>query len=382
LSDKGENEMSFTATLFLGRRLWEGAGLYLDPEVSGGSGLSGTTGLAAFPNGEITRVSVVKPIPYIARLYLEQTIDLGGADVKLEPGPNQLGGHTSDTHLTLRAGKFSAVDMFDDNKYSHDPREQFLNWALMDNGAWDYPADTRGYTGGLAAELQLKEWTLRYGFFLMPKVANGLPIDFTFQDAHGQAVEIDRAHVLFERPGTLRAMLYVNNADMGNYRNTIDTPAFNMDITQSRGRDRMKYGFTFNGEQEWTDDLGAFFRAGWNDGRTESFAFTEIDRTFTLGAALKGTSWQRPLDTVAAAIVVNGLSPDHAAYLAKGGRGFIVGDGALHYGPETLVEAYYQILFKENLALTFDYQFVANPGYNRDRGPVPSIWAIRVHVTF
>ncbi|HVR84156.1 MAG TPA: carbohydrate porin, partial [Planctomycetota bacterium] len=220
LSDKGENEMSFTSTLFLGRRLWEGGALYLNPEVSGGSGLSGTTGLAAFPNGEITRVSVEKPIPYVARLYLEQTVDLGGADQKVEPGPNQLAGHTSDMHLTLRAGKFSAVDMFDDNKYSHDPREQFLNWALMDNGAWDYPADTRGYTGGLAAELELKEWTLRYGFFLMPKFANGLPIDFTFQDAHGQAIEVDHAHVFLDRPGTLRAMIYINHADMGKYRET------------------------------------------------------------------------------------------------------------------------------------------------------------------
>jgi high affinity Mn2+ porin len=377
-----ENELSLTATLFLGRRLWEGAAVYADPEISGGAGFSRTLGIAGFPNGEITRVNQEKPIAYIARLYVEQTFDLGGDAVKAEAGPNQLAGTTTDRRLTLRVGKFSAADVFDDNKYTHDPREQFLNWCLMDNGAWDYPADTRGYTGGITAELALKEWTVRYGFMMMPKFANGQPLDWKVFINHGQAAELDHANAIFNRPGVIRFLAYLNNAHMGSYRQTIDTPAANMDITQTRRDGRPKFGFGINGEQELTDDLGVFFRAGWNDGRTESFAFTEIDRTFTAGASWKGTLWQRPLDTVGAAFALNGLSPDHEAYLAKGGTGFIIGDGRLSYAPETIVELYYQIVLRENLSVTFDYQFVDHPAYNRDRGPVDWIWGVRVHVSF
>lgn len=381
LSNKSENAQSLTTTLFLGRRLWEGAALYFDPEVAGGTGMSSTLGVAGFPNGETTRVTLIKPTPYIARLFLEQTFDLGGAAVPVNPGPNQLGGTESDTRLTLRGGKLSATDIFDTNKYSHDPRGQFMNWSLMDNGAWDYPADTRGYTGGVTAELVVKDWALRYGFFLMPKEANGTPLDFHFLEAHGQALEFEEDYRLGERPGIARLMVYLNDANMGSYRKTIDTPAYDMDITLSRGPIRSKGGVTLNAEQELSDLWGAFFRAGWSDGRNETFAFTEIDRTVEAGVVLKGAPWDRPGDVVGAAFVVNGLSNDHEAYLAKGGHGFIIGDGRLSYGPEAIFETYYSLNFKDTLFVTFDFQFVDHPAYNRDRGPVP-VWAIRVHVEF
>jgi high affinity Mn2+ porin len=380
LSANRENATSLTSTLFLGRRLWPNAALYIDPEVSGGSGLSRTLGIAGFPNGETTRVATTSPRGYIARLYLEQSFDLGDESEPVAPEKNQLGGRQCTERLTFTAGKLSATDIFDDNTYSHDPRTQFMNWSLMTNGAWDYPADTRGYTYGGAVELTLKTWAVRYGLFAMPEVANGAIFDHSLAHAHGQTLELEYDYSIFERPGKLRLMGYLNNAHMGNYRKTIENPAFNLDITQSRSYS-VKYGVTLNGEQKITEELGFFIRAGWNDGKTETFAFTEIDRSFQAGLSCQGSWWSRPEDTLGLAVVVNGLSKDHHDYLAAGGLGFILGDGRLTYGPETIFEAYYQARFMKSLFVSLDFQFVSDPGYNRDRGPV-SIIGLRVHVEF
>jgi high affinity Mn2+ porin len=214
----------------------------------------------------------------------------------------------------------------------------------------------------------------------MPEEANGFTFDRNFAHAHGQSLELEYDYSLFDRPGKVRVLTYLNNAHMGDYRETLADPAFNPDITQSR-QYRIKFGFALNAEQKLGDDWGAFLRAGWSDGRTETFAFTEIDRSVEAGLSLQGVAWKRPDDTVGAAVVVNGLSSGHDDYLTAGGLGFILGDGALHYGPETILEVYYMAKLAKSLFLSVDYQFVDNPGYNRDRGPV-SIFGFRVHVEF
>lgn len=380
LSGSPENATTDTATIFLGRRLWNGAALYADPEVAGGTGLSKTLGLGGETNGEAIRAASPSPKGYIARLYIEQSVDLGEDYEPVAAEANQLGGRQCRERLTVTLGKLSALDAFDDNTYSHDARGQFGNWSLQSNGAWDYPADARGYNYGGTIELFWKEWAFRYGLFAMPELANGFTYDHTLSHAHGQALEAEYDYSFFERPGKIRLMGYQNNGRMGDYREALRLAPASPDITQTREY-RIKFGFTLNAEQKITDDLGAFLRAGWNDGRTETFAFTEIDRTAEAGAALAGTAWSRPDDTVAVAFVANGLSSYHRDYLAAGGLGFILGDGRLSYGWETILELYYRVRVAKSLFVTFDYQFIENPGYNRDRGPV-SILGLRVHVEF
>ncbi|HLY72611.1 MAG TPA: carbohydrate porin [Planctomycetota bacterium] len=381
LQERAEHDMSYTTTIFLGRRLWEGAAVYFDPEIAGGSGLSNASGIAGFPNGEITRVNMPQPIPYLARLYLEQTIDFGGDVEKVEAGPNQLAETVSKRRLELRVGKMAVGDVFDDNAYSHDPRTQFMDWALFENGAWDYPADTRGYTVGGTVELSVDSWSVRYGIWMEPKTANGLHLDSAVATNHGQAAELEYRWALSEHPGAARLLAYANNAKMGDYRETIDDPALGMDVTRSRRNGRLKFGFGLSSQQEITKDVGVFLRAGWDDGRTESWAFTEIDRMVSPGVSVKGTLWGRPEDTFGAAFLLDGLSADHREYLARGGLGFIIGDGKLHYGFEEIVETYYAFKLLGSLTLSLDYQYVRNPAYNEDRGPA-NIIALRVHVDF
>ena len=372
---------SLTSTLFLGARLpWAGGELYIDPEVAGGEGFSGVSGIAGFPNGEIPRVSSPEPEPYLGRLFIRQTFGLGGQREQTASDQQQLAESRDVSRVTVTLGKFAAPDVFDNNSYSHDPRSQFENWALMENGAWDYPADTRGYTIGFTVELNQPGWALRYGLFTMPKVANGMAFDFHLSKAHGQALELEERWTLGTHPGTLRVLAYRNNADMGSYREAIDDPGPNgPDITLARSYS-VKYGFGLNAEQEISPTLGAFGRVGWNDGHTESFVFTEIDRTASVGLSLKGTGWHRPDDVVAFAVVANGLSKDHRDYLAAGGYGFIIGDGQLpHYKPEEIAELYYLFKLEEHVFLTGDVQYVSHPAYNADRGPV-LVDGIRVHV--
>lgn len=374
---------SVTSTLFLGARLpWAGGELYLDPEVAGGEGFSGVSGIAGFPNGEMPRVSSPEPQPYLARLFVRQTFGLGGPRERAPADPQHLRGWQDVSRVTVTAGKLAAPDIFDDNSYSHDPRSQFENWALMENGAWDYPADTRGYTIGIAVELNQPRWAVRYGFFTMPKVANGMAFDLRLGEAHGQALELEERWSLGTHTGTCRVLAYRNNAHMGSYREAILHPGPNgPDITLSETYSA-KYGFGLNAEQEISDDLGVFARFGWDDGHTESFAFTEIDRTVSFGLSLKGAGWHRPNDVVALSGVVNGLSSAHRDYLAAGGHGFIIGDGKLpNYEPETIGELYYLFELADHVFMTGDVQYVRNPAYNADRGPV-LIGGLRAHVEF
>jgi high affinity Mn2+ porin len=373
---------SETATLFLGARLCEGCEIYFNPEVSGGRGLSDVLGLAGFPNGEITRVSgtMPQPTPYFARLYLQETFGLGGEQEKVEDGPNQIAGMRDISRVTVRIGKMAATDSFDDNTYSHDPRTQFLNWAIMYNGAWDYPANTRGYNYGATVELNQKSWALRYGVWGEPTRANQTEIDPHFLKANGHILELEERYSSDDHPGKLRLWAYLNNAHMGDYRVALREMPVNPDITQTRAY-RVKYGFGLSAEQEITKDLGVFARLGWNDGHTETWAFTEIDGTVAVGMLLKGTCWHRKQDQVGLACVVNDISTGHRAYLAAGGLGFIVGDGRLSYGIEDILEAYYNWELRKGINVTFDFQGVNDPAYNRDRGPV-AIAGVRVHFEY
>jgi len=375
---------SVTGTLFLGARLpWTGGEAYVNPEVAGGEGFGGVTGIAGFPNGEIPRVGTPEPEINLARAFVRQTFGFGGEREHVDSDQNQLAGFRDVSRLTVTLGKVAATDFFDNNAYSHDPRTQFENWALMDNGAWDYPADTRGYTLGGVVELNQPRWALRYGVFTMPKEANGSTFDWNYPRALGHAFELEERWAINDQPGTARLLSYLNTAHMGNYRQAIDHPSPNgvPEITLTRTYS-VKYGFGLSADQAITDDLGVFGRLGWDDGHTETFAFTEIDRAASIGLSFKGTRWHRPDDVIGVAVAINGLSKDHRDYLAAGGHGFIIGDGRLpHYALEEDFEGYYLFKVYDHVFLTVDGQIVDHPAYNADRGPI-LIGGVRVHVEF
>jgi high affinity Mn2+ porin len=371
---------TMTGTLYLGVKVWEGGEVYFNPEIAGGNGLSSTFGIGGFPNGEATRVGVPEPTPYIARLYLRQTLGLSSETQKVEDGPNQIAGERPVERVVFTIGRVPATDSFDNNAFSHDPRTQFLNWSLMYNGAWDYPANVRGYDYGGSVELVMKTWALRYGVFGEPSVANGSEIDPHILRANGHVLEYEKLYDLDERPGRIRLLAYLNNAHMGDYRVALREMPVDPDITQTRAY-RIKYGFGINWEQEITKQLGVFGRIGWNDGHTETWAFTEIDGTISGGFLLKGKAWSRPQDQVGLGFAINDLSNGHRRYLEAGGLGFELGDGRLTYGTENIVELFYNWQLSKGINVTLDFQEVANPGYNRDRGPV-SVLGIRVHAEF
>jgi len=368
---------SETATLFLDTRLWHGADLVFNPEIAGGRGLSNTLGLAGFPNGDISRVGEIQPTPYIARLFVRQAWGLGGEQEKVEDNANQIAGIRDRDRVTLIVGKMSATDFFDNNRYSHDPRTQFENWSIMYDGAWDYPANVRGYDYGVVLDLTTVFWAVRYGIFGEPALANGTAIDPHILDANGQILELQENYCLNDCPGVVREWVYLNHAHMGNYREALEEMPVNPDITLTRAY-RFKYGIGANLEQQLTRELGLFLKVGWNDGHTETWAFTEIDETAAVGLLLKGKHWRRPNDEVGLAFVINGLSREHRDYLAAGGLGFIIGDGRLNYGPEEILETYYNWQLVKGINVALDFQGVEHPAFNRDRGPV-AIGAILVH---
>lgn len=380
-----QRAVSVTSTLFMGMRLIPGTEIYLDPELSGGRGISAALGAAGQTNGEIYRVGDAAPVVSTARLFVRQVFGFGSGLERIDDGPNQVSGTAATRRLTVVAGKFSLVDYFDANAYAHDPRSQFLNWTLMSPGAWDYPADTRGYTWGVMIEWHDPEWAARGAFVAVPKQANQLDLDRRLGRANGSVIEGEhQLHILEGRKGTARLLGYLNQADMGSYNEAIFNGARSgaaPDVVSTRKPGRVKYGFSFNADQELTDTLGGFARASWSDGRNESWAFTEVDASEALGVEWKPARWGRGDDRWGAAMVSNQLSGPHRRYLANGGYGFLLGDGALHYGPEMIAETYYRFPVREHLFVSPDYQFLVNPGYNRDRGPV-QVWGLRVHAEF
>jgi hypothetical protein len=372
---------SFTATLFLGRRLWEGAELYVNPELIAGQGVSHVLGLGAAPNGEIYRVDSPDLKISLARFFLRQEWNLGGGAEPVVADQNQLAGSRAHRRFVATVGKLALGDIFDANAYAHDPRTQFLNWSLMDTSSWDYPADTHGYSWGAAFELYWEDWAFRAGTFMVPTTANGMYFDHDVSRAHGDVVEIEHDHEMGGRAGHVRLLGYANHARMGRYQQALQASPASPDVTQSGQAGRVKYGWGLSADQALTEDLGVFLRAGWNDGRTETWAFTEVDRTLAGGLALAGAGWSRTQDRLGVALAINGLAPDHRDYLAAGGQGFMLGDGRLKAGQERLLETYYAFALGRFLTATLDVQRIWNPGYNRDRGPV-DLFALRVHAQF
>ncbi|MDE2361200.1 MAG: carbohydrate porin [Hyphomicrobiales bacterium] len=382
LSNAAQLRETFSATAFVGVRLPTGTELYYNPEPFQGFGLSGTHGVAAFPNNEAQKAGFNYPHYNSSRLFVRQVFGLGGETEKIEDGQNQVAGEYDVSRITLIAGKMSVPDFFDNNAYSHDARTSFMNWALVDAGAFDYAADQKGYTWGAVAELNQKRWAARAGYFLQPTEPNGNVFD-TRLVRRGQYVgELEGRYTLplLDQPGKIRFTGWYSRAVAGSFDEAVYNPIYGGDITQTR-RNRPEWGYVANLEQALTDDLGLFARWSWRSGTTEVVAWTDIDRSLSAGAVMKGTAWGRPQDKVGVAGVVSGLSGAYRRYLALGGLGLNIGDGALTYRRENALETYYAIGLAKWAVLTFDYQFVANPGYNADRGPV-SIASVRFHTEF
>jgi high affinity Mn2+ porin len=372
-----ESRVSLTATVFLAFRVNSWTELVFNPEDAGGKGFGQVTGIAGFTNGEIPRVSQATPTLYPARGFVRNTWAIGSETHAVEGGPNQLAGPLPVCRFTMITGKFALTDYFDNNSYSHDPRRQFMNWSLMSNGAWDYPADTRGYTIGALQELTMRDWSLRAASVLEPTEANGPTFDTRIAKNRGEAVEWEGRYRAMGHSGALRILGFLNRERAGTFRDSI-LPDGGTDLAATRRPGTKKYGFGLNLEQEIAKDVGTFARYGWSDGKTEAWAFTQIDRSVSGGLSLQGRLWRRPGDNIGVAVVQNYLSGDDRSFLAAGGLGFIIGDGRLNYKPESIAEAYYAWHALREWTFTLDYQRVANPAYNRDRGPV-SVASLRVH---
>ncbi|MFN8886067.1 MAG: carbohydrate porin [Cyclobacteriaceae bacterium] len=377
-----ESASTLTATIFWGTKLWKGAGLYINPEVAGGSGISSAKGIAAFTNGEAFRVGDPEPKIYVARMFLKQIINLDDTQEYIGSGPNEVYKSRAKEYLMVVVGKFSIADYFDNNAYSHDPRSQFLNWGLMSNGAWDYPANVRGYTWGVVLEYGNEKYKVRGATTLVPKDANGNDLDLNVGQANSSVIEFEKPIQLAKRSGNIRLLGFYTQARMGNYTLSVQLNPAAPDITSTRLYSRSKYGFGINLEQEIGNGIGLFARASWNDGKNETWAFTEIDRSASAGLGFQGERWKRKNDYAGVATVVSTLSPEHSRYLASGGYGFIVGDGSLNEGAECVTELFYRAnIFSDSFYATANYQFVVNPGFNKDRGPAHVV-GLRVHIEF
>ncbi|WP_229722478.1 carbohydrate porin [Xylophilus rhododendri] len=388
LSPEAERSYSFTSTAYLGMRLAPQTELYFNPELVQGLPLSRLTGLGGLTNGELQKTAGTNPVIYRARLFVRHTWGLGGGSEFVEGDANQLASRYDKRRLTLTAGNFAVSDIFDNSAHAHDARTQFLNWSLLTHGAYDFAADSRGYSWGVALEYRHDDdWTLRAGRSLQPIESNGLKLDHKFFSHYGDQVELERRYTAWNRPGTLRLLAFRNVAVMGGFQDALNYAAANgtvPDVAPVRER-RTKIGAGINLEQEVADGLGVFTRLARNDGKSETYAFAEIDRSVSFGATLEGGRWGRAQDALGVALAQNGLSQEHRAFLAAGGAGFFVGDGRLNYKPETIAEVYYRFALpaikKLENAISFGFQHIRNPGYNADRGPV-RIFSMRLHSEF
>ena len=386
LSPEAQDASSRVLTLLTGVRINATTEFLCDIQETGGHGIGEALGIAGFTNLDVVRNPLLSKAPYAARLMWHQIIPLSGEKAPSERTPLSLFPQLPVRRLEIRFGKFSLVDFFDLNTYGSDSNLQFMNWALDNNGAYDYAADTRGYTYAAMVEYDDRHWAVRFAEALMPKVANGINLDADLGRAHSENVEFELHHsFLPRREAVVRLLGYANHANMGVYSVAIDnflvgrTPT--PEITAHALQTTTKYGFGANVEQPLTDWLGIFARWGWNEGRHESYAYTEVDETEQVGASAQGSRWKRKLDRAGLAFISNGISREHQEYLALGGVGFLLGDGRLNYGRENIVETYYTLHVWRGIFTALDAQYVVNPGYNRDRGPVFAP-ALRLHVEF
>ncbi len=395
LRDIFETKASEVATLYLGYQLRPNTryntDLIVDFENAGGRGISQALGLAGETNLDVVRNPTLSTSPYLARGEIHQIVGLTDEMADQERGPFTLAARVPVRRFEIRIGKMSLPDTLDQNSVGTDSHLQFTNWTIDNNGAWDYAADTRGYTVAGVLEYDDRVWSARYLIAAMPVIANGIDLDWAISRANGQNWEFELRKGLLDRlvnakhKGAVRVLSFVNHAHMGDYRESVQqylagkvaTP----DILQSESFGAVKYGFGLNTEQEVTDSLRLFARFGWNDDKRESYAYTEVAQTVLVGGDLNGRSWSRPIDKVGVAFVSNAIKRDHQNYLHYGGQGFLLGDGGLTYGRENIVEWYYNAHVWRGLYAMAGGSYIVDPGYNRDRGPlyVPSL---RVHVDF
>ncbi len=380
LTPAPQTQATWSNSLFLNMRLWEGGELYYNPELLQGFGLNDTSGVAGFPNGEAQKSNFPYPRYNTSRLVLRQTFGFGGEQEELASAPNQLASKVNVSRLTVQAGKFAVIDIFDGNAYAKDTRKDFLNWSMWAPGAFDYSADKVGLTYGATAEFNQKQWALRAGYFLIDGTSNSNNFDMRVFQRGEYVLELETRYSLFSQPGKLRTIAWLNSAYSGSYRDTLNNPALNLDISQTR-EGRIKYGYVFNVEQALSDDIGLFGRWSWNDGKTEIMAFTDIDASLATGLSIKGNRWGRPDDVIGIGGAINALSKDHRDFIAAGGLGILIGDGALNYRRERILESYYAYALNKQITLTADYQLITNPAYNADRGPV-SVFSGRFHGEF
>jgi high affinity Mn2+ porin len=364
LSGASQIQNTTSATAFVGYRPWDGTEVYVNPELMQGLGLNNTLGVASFPNGEAQKSDFPMPRFNVARVFMRQTFGLV-------------------SRITVTAGKFAVTDIFNVNAFAGDPRTTFLNWNIYGGGSYDWTMDKISYTWGAAAELNQKYWAFRAGYFLVPVVSNVNNFDTHIPERGEYISELELRYSLFSQPGKLRLMGWANIASAGSYADAlalpVTTPNF-PDITLTR-KVRTNYGFVANVEQAITNDLGVFSRATWSPGLVEIIGWTDCNKSLSFGTVLKGNAWGRPDDKIGVAGVVEGLSPQARAYFTACGLGILIGDGQLNYRPEQILEAYYAYSLNNWATLTFDYQFIVNPAYNADRGPV-SIFSGRLHAEF
>lgn len=393
LSPLEERSYSLTATADLGLRLWEGAQIHLNPEAAQGVPLSRLTGAGGLSNGELARTSGPEISSYRARLFLMQRWNSSGEFETLAPGFNEVGGSASVNRWTLVLGTFSLLDYFDPNPYAKDPRSQFFNWSHLTHGAWDYAADARGYTTGFMLEYRSPSWAVRGGRAMLPAESNGLTLDGNLGQHYGDQIEVEADLPLRLPAGPMRAraLAFRNQAVMGNYSDALtlaNTLGATPNIALVR-REQTKTGWGFTLQAPLSEDAGLFLRMSRNNGESETFAFTEIDQQTALGGQFTGAPWGRRADHWGLALAINELSAPHRAYLTAGGQGFFLGDGALNYAPERVLETWYRIALPDvatragrvQSAVSLGWQHISNPGYNQDRGPVQT-YSLRWHSEF
>jgi high affinity Mn2+ porin len=385
LNPQYEKATSRVMTVYTGVRVNDSLEFLADIEEAGGSALSTGLGLAGDTNLDIVRNPTLSKAPYLARGMIHKVFAFSQDKVENERNALSLFEELPRRRLEVRLGKFSMPDFFDINSVGSDTHFQFTNWTIDNNGAWDYAADTRGYTVGVTADFEDRNWGFRFAEALMPKVANGIDLVWKAWQARGENFEYELRHgVLPKKSGVVRLLGYTNAANMGVYRDQIITATAQHrtpDITDHPWHITRKYGFGINVEQTLTRDLSAFARFGWDDGRTESFAYTEVDQSFAEGIGAHGSWWHRPQDRAGIALVSNAIKKDHQNYLAAGGLGFLLGDGRLSYGRENILESYYTLHVWRGIYVAPGAQHIHNPGYNRDRGPV-LVPSFRLHVEF
>ena len=386
LSNKNEWAMSSVETLYTAWTPTKHTELLFNLEQTSGGGISDALGLAGFTNLDVVRNPELGPKPYVARAEFHQVIPLSTETVEAERQPLSTLGTLPARRLEIRFGRLSTADFFDLNEAGTDSHYQFLNWTVDNNGAYDYAADTRGYTYGVELEYQDRNWGVRFGEMLMPTVANGIKLEWNLHRARAENIELElRPKLLANRESSIKLLSFVNQANMGLYRTAIGnflagkTPA--PDITAHPFKTTTKYGFGANVEQDATPDLRLFGRFGWNEGQHESYAYTEVDQTVEVGGDIRGTRWKRKQDKAGVAFVSNAISKVHQEYLALGGKGFLLGDGRLNYGREDIVEGYYNVHIWRGIFTGPDVQHINNAGYNRDRGPV-LVPGMRLHLEF